>query len=192
MPKGACTASSRPSPKGLPLSAIRVGCEAGFDVGDVEDEILTSFDSVRMQRILQRWLAKPHFAKKEYLLKAAIAAFENKEPVAVIKILLTEIEGVLNDAHRDANGGKGARLNGLLAFAEASVERKAGTNTLMFPKAFSRYLREHTFASFDPSGQTGTASSRHAVGHGAASQVSYTIQRALQAILTLDQLAFYT
>ena len=49
-----------------------------------------------------------------------------------------------------------------------------------------------TFANFDPIAQTGTAASRHAVGHGAASQDSYTMSCALQAILTLDQLAFYT
>lgn len=168
-------------------------CEAGFNVGEIEDRIIAKFDSVRMQRILERWVAKSHFAAKAELLKAAITAFLNKEPVAVIKILLTEIEGVLNDAHRASHGGQGAKLKDLLSFAEASAERKAGgSNTLLFPKAFGRYLREHTFANFDPTAQTGTADSRHAVGHGAASQESYTMPRALQAILTLDQLAFYT
>ena len=167
--------------------------EAGFNVAEIEDRIIAKFDSVRIQRILERWVAKPHFATKADLLKAAITAFSNNEPVAVIKILLTEIEGVLNDAHRAAHSGQGAKLKELLAFAQASAERKAGgSNTLLFPKAFGRYLREHTFANFDPIAQTGTAGSRHAVGHGAASQESYTMPRALQAILTLDQLAFYT
>lgn len=168
-------------------------CEAGFDVGEIEDRIIAKFDDARMQHILERWIVKPHFATKADLLKAAISAFRNKEPVAVIKILLTEIEGVLNDAHRAAHGGQGAKLKDLLAFVEASAEHKAGgSNTLLFPKAFGRYLREHTFANFDPIAQTGNAGSRHAVGHGAASQDSYTMPRALQAILTLDQFAFYT
>jgi hypothetical protein len=168
-------------------------CEAGFDVGEIEDRIIAKFDNARTQHILERWIAKPHFATKADLLKAAISAFRNKEPVAVIKILLTEIEGVLNGAHRAAHGGQGAKLKDLLAFVEASAEHKAGgSNTLLFPKAFGRYLREHTFANFDPIAQTGNAGSRHAVGHGAASQDSYTMPRALQAILTLDQLAFYT
>lgn len=168
-------------------------CEAGFDVGEIEDRIIAKFDDARMQHILERWIVKPHFATKADLLKAAISAFRNKEPVAVIKILLTEIEGVLNDAHRSTHGGQGAKLKDLLAFVEASAEHKAGgSNTLLFPKAFGRYLREHTFANFDPIAQTGNAGSRHAVGHGAASQDSYTMPRALQAILTLDQLAFYT
>lgn len=168
-------------------------CEAGFDLSEIESQIIAKFDELRMQNIRERWIAKSHFAAKAGLLDAAITAFLNKQPVAVIKILLTEIEGVLNDAYRAANGGQGAKLKDLLVFAEASAERKAGaSDTLLFPKAFGRYLREHTFANFDPDAQTGTAGSRHAVGHGAAHQDSYTMSRALQAILTLDQLAFYT
>jgi hypothetical protein len=168
-------------------------CEAGFDVGEIEDRIIAKFDNARTQRILERWMAKPHFAAKKDLLKPAIAAFSEKEPVTVIKILLTEIEGVLDNAYRVANGGQVTKLKDLLTFAEASAERKAGgANTLLFPTDFGRYLREHTFASFEPIARTGTASSRHAVGHGTALQESYTMPRALQAILTLDQLAFYT
>lgn len=125
--------------------------EAGFDVGEIEDKIIAKFDDARMQHILERWVAKPHFAGKVNLFKAAMAAFRNKEPIAVIKILLTEIEGVLNDAHRAVHGGQGAKLKDLLAFAEASAERKAGgSNTLLFPEVFGQYLREHTFANFDP------------------------------------------
>ncbi len=168
-------------------------CEALFDMAEIEKKTIAKFDGERMEKILDRWLAKPHFAEKSQLMRAAIDAFNKHEPIATIKILLTEIEGVLNDAHRAANDGQGAKIKKLLEFAEASAERKAGgSNTLLFPKAFSRYLREHTFADFNPTTQTGTASSRHAVGHGAASEGSYTRTRALQTILTLDQLAFYT
>jgi len=168
-------------------------CEAGFDLAETEDQIVAKFDALRVQQIIERWVAKPHFAARADLLRAAITAFANREPIAVIKILLTEIEGVLNDAYRATHGGRSAKLKDLLAFAEASAERKAGTvSSLLFPRAFGRYLREHTFANFDPDARTGTAGSRHAVGHGAAPQESYTMPRALQAILTFDQLAFYT
>lgn len=167
--------------------------EAGFDMAEIEEKIINKFDSYRMNIILERWLGKPHFGAKTDLLKAAINSFNNHEPISVIKILLTEIEGILNDAYRTVNNGQGAKIKKLLEFAESSAERKAGgSNTLLFPTAFCRYLREHTFADFNPSTQTGVASSRHAVGHGAASQESYTVTRALQTILTLDQLAFYT
>jgi hypothetical protein len=167
--------------------------EAGFDVTDIEAVVLAKFDKARLQMILERWIAKPHYAAKEALLKAAIDAYNRHDPVAVIKILLTEIEGVLNDAHRATHGGQGAKLKELLNFAVESAKRKAGQpDTLLFPEAFAQYLAGHTFANFDPAAQTGTAGSRHAVGHGAATPESYTMPRALQAILTLDQLAFYT
>lgn len=168
-------------------------CEAGFDLVEIEDKIISKFDGARLQHVFERWTAKPHFASKSVMLREAIDAFVNKKPIAVIKIVLTEIEGVLNDAYRVTHGGQPAKLNELLAFAAASAKQRAGSeNTLLFPGAFGRYLRAHTFANFDPVLQTGTAGSRHAVGHGAAAQDSYTMAKALQAILTLDQLAFYT
>lgn len=168
-------------------------CEAGASVEEIEPTLIARFDHARLQNILSRWLTKPHFSAKSELLKEAVSAYAAGKPVTVIKILLTEIEGILNDAYRAAHGGQGAKLKELLAFAEASaVQHSGGANTLLFPMSFGQYLARHTFANFDPTAQTGTAGSRHAVGHGAAAQESYTMSRALQAILTLDQLAFYT
>lgn len=167
--------------------------EAGFEIEKLEARILANFNEERMQGLVARWAAKPHLATRQIVLQAAVDAFNRKEPVAVIKILLTEIEGVLNDAYRHASGGKGAKTKQLLQFATESAERKVGgSDTLMFPKAFAEYLAQQTFANFDPEAGTGIASSRHAVGHGAAPQETYTMVRALQVILTLDQLAFYT
>jgi hypothetical protein len=91
-----------------------------------------------------------------------------------------------------AQEGTRAKLKQLLEFARASAERKSGApDTLLFPAAFAKYLEQYTFANFDPSAGTGDAGSRHAVGHGAALAKSYTKARALQALLTLDQFAFY-
>jgi hypothetical protein len=168
-------------------------CEAGYDVSEIEDALLAKFDEARLQRIFERWIEKPHYAAKQTLLKAAIDAYNKSEPIAVIKILLTEIEGVLNEAYRAAHDGKGAKIKELLEFAVESAELKVGrSDTLLLPAAFTQYLAKHTFANFDPTVQAGAADSRHAVGHGAATPESYTMPHALQAILTLDQLAFYT
>lgn len=167
--------------------------EAGFDIAEIEPKIIAAFGIARLGHLLERWAAKPHFAARASLLKEAVEAFTAQNPASVIKIILTEIEGVLNDAHKMAHGGQGAKIRDLLAFAQASAEQRAGgPDTLFFPAAFGRYLATRTFANFDPVVGTGTAGSRHAVGHGAAAQDSYTMTRALQAILTLDQIAFYT
>lgn len=137
-------------------------------------------------------MAKPHFAGKERLLRSALKSFADSDPVPVLKIALTEIEGILGDAYRKVHG-KGAKIKELLEFAIVSAEAKAGqSDTLLFPAAFAHYLKSYTFAEFDPAALPGNASSRHAVGHGAAAAETYTLVRALQALLTLDQLAFYT
>ena len=167
--------------------------EAGIGMAESEKKIVAAFNAARIAHLLERWSAKPHFAARIVLLKEAVDAFLAQKPASTIKIILTEIEGVLNDAYKAAHDGQGAKLKKLLAFAQTSAEQRAGgPETLFFPAAFGRYLAERTFANFDPVSRAGTAGSRHAVGHGAATQESYTMPRALQAILTLDQLAFYT
>lgn len=167
-------------------------CEAGFDLEEAETNLLAKFDAQRVETMFARWMAKPHFAGKERLLRSALNNFASGDAVAVLKIILTEIEGILSDAYRKIHG-KSAKLERLLQFAVQSAEQKAGLpDTLLFPAAFAHYLKSHTFAKFDPLARSGKASSRHAVGHGQADADSYTQIRALQALLTLDQLAFYT
>lgn len=177
---------------GAEFRALASACEAGFPLDEAETQLLRSFDDARLDRIFRRWTSKPHFKAKERILKSAIAAYKAQDPVAVLKIILTEIEGILAEAHSAATG-KRAKLKSLLEFARQAAERKAGaSDTLLFPVAFATYLESYTYANFDPKAQTGAAGSRHAVVHGAANANSYTQPRALQALLTLDQLAFYT
>lgn len=137
-------------------------------------------------------MTKEHFAGKESILRSALRSYLAADPVAVLKITLTEIEGILYQAYRSQHG-KGARLKRLLAFAiEMGQQRTGAPNTLLLTEAFGKFLQSSVFAHFDPAQGTGIASSRHAVGHGAAASDTYTMTRALQALLTLDQLAFYT
>jgi hypothetical protein len=169
-----------------------LACEAGFELDDVEREVIASFDHARLDQMFARWTAKPHFKPKEAILKSAIDAFKRDDPVAVLKIALTEIEGILSEAHFRMTGAR-AKLPMLLKFAVDSAEQKVGgSDTLLFPAAFAKYLQAHTFANFDPVSASGTAGSRHAVGHGAAAAETYTRTKALQALLILDQFALYT
>lgn len=164
---------------------------AQLPIERIEADLVAKFDAARIERIFDRWMRKPHFSEKEKILRSALNSFKAGDPVATIKIALTEIEGILRSAYRSTNG-ESAKLPKLLEFAVSSAERKAGSgSTLLFATAFLRYLRDYTFANFDPMSEV-VSSSRHAVGHGAASAESYTQVAALQAILTLDQIAFYT
>ncbi|MFJ5487098.1 hypothetical protein ACIKTA_05430 [Hansschlegelia beijingensis] len=70
-----------------------------FDLAEAEAEILDGFDRVRLERMFDRWMSRPHFAGKEKILRAALEHFLANEPIGAIKIALTEIEGVLQDAY---------------------------------------------------------------------------------------------
>lgn len=167
-------------------------CRAEFPLVDPEQKTLAAFNKERLENLFRRWMARPHFAAKEALLRSAIDAFNRGDAVATIKIVLTEVEGVMAEAYRTVHG-QSAKTKELLRFVIAAAEQRAGQpNSLMLPAAFARYLDTYTFANFDPVAQNGTAGSRHAVGHGAAATDTYTMTRALQAILTLDQIAFFT
>lgn len=164
---------------------------AEFELVELEKRVLASFDDERVEKIFNRWMVKPAFKGKERILRPAFDAFKRGEPVVVLKTLLTEIEGVLQSAHRGKYGKSAESLKALFKFAATSAEERAGTgDSLLFPASFIEYLKAHTFNHFDPDA-VGDTASRHAVGHGAAEADSYTQIRALQALLTLDQFSFY-
>lgn len=173
------------------FKSLASAAKEGFDLAPAEVELLARFDKERLETMFTRWMTQPHFTSKEALLRSAINTYLTNEPAAVIKIVLTEIEGILAAAYRTAHG-KSAKTNELIRFALETAAQQAGsTDTLLLPAVFGQYLANYTFANFDPLGPPGTAGSRHAVGHGAADTATYTQVRALQALLTLDQLSFY-
>ena len=166
--------------------------EAGFPLDNAEQALLDSFDEARLERMFNRWMQRPHLKAKETILRPAINAFKARDAVSVIKNVLSEMEGVMSDAYFHVKGERTHRVNKLLEFTIALAEQRAGgKDTLFFPVEFGKYLKDYTYAGFNP-GDMGRAGSRHAVSHGAVASDQYTITRALQALLTLDQLAFYT
>jgi hypothetical protein len=166
-------------------------CQSGFELDDEEKTLVEKFDEARLDRMFERWMQRPHLKSRELILRSAVNAFRTRDPVSVIKNVLTEIEGVLADAYFRAHGEHTRKLKKLLDFAVNLAAEKAGKDTLYFPTEFAVYLRDYAFADFER-GRSGGAASRHAVGHGALTANQYTMPRALQALLTLDQFAFYT
>lgn len=166
-------------------------CQSGFKLDDEEKVLVGKFDASRLDRMFERWMQRPHLKSREIILQSAINAYKTRDPVSVIKNVLTEIEGVLADAYFRAHGEHTRKLKKLLDFAVELAAERAGKDTLYFPTEFATYLRDYAFADFER-GRDGGVVSRHAVGHGALTADQYTMPRALQALLTLDQFAFYT
>ena len=78
-------------------------------------------------------------------------------------------------------------IDRLIEVGERGVE---DDRSLLLPQYFSSYLVENIFKEFDPT--TGEVDlSRHTALHGVALGEDYKPERALQALLTLDQIYFY-
>ena len=166
-------------------------CQSGFELDDAEKLLVDKFDEARLERMFERWMQRPHLKSRETIFRSAVRAFKKRDAVAVLKTVLTEIEGVLADAYFQKEGTHTRKTKNTLDFAVKLAEERAGKDTLYFPTEFAVYLRNYAFADFER-GQSDGAASRHAVGHGALPADQYTMPRALQALLTLDQFAFYT
>lgn len=164
---------------------------AGFNISGEETALLQKFDKQRIDAMAERWWKRPSLKDRREILEPALEAFKRNDPVACLKIILTEMEGVLQDAHI-AEVGSGAKIKDLLKFAaERGLKKTGDESSLLFPNQFLRYLSQYTYADFDPKNPPIYAVSRHTAGHGRAAAAAYTQMRALQAILTLDQLSFY-
>ncbi len=173
------------------IRALLSMIEADFPLHEGEQSLISAFDDVRLERMFSRWMERAHLKERETILRPAINAFKNCEPVTVIKIVLSEIEGVMSDAYYRVHGERPYRSNKLPDFMIEQAEHRAGgKDTLFFPVEFGKYLKDYTYADFKHH-DIGTAGSRHAVSHGRVPGEQYTMARALQALLTLDQLAFY-
>jgi len=166
--------------------------ESNLPLEYAEANLLAKFDNDRVDRMFARWMQQPHFKEKELIFRPAIERFKARDPVSVIKNVLSEIEGVMAEAYYRGTGEHTSRVPKLLEYMVKLADERAGTSdTLLFPSKFAEYLRDYTYAGF-ARGTPSTAMSRNSVGHGAASSDQYTMVRALQALLTIDQLAFYS
>ncbi len=162
-----------------------------FEIESRENILVNSFGSDRIDLMAERWWNNPIIAKHQTVLQAGLNTFKNGDYISCIKNLMTEIEGVLVDLHL-AEKGSSAKTEQLLRHAVDKGVKKSGDEASLFlPNDFLQYLIKVVYANFDPIAPQKTGVSRHTVGHGRASGEAYTSARALQVILTLDQLAFY-
>ena len=157
--------------------------------------LLDKFDELRLMEMTDKWWENLLFQEKRELLQAGIDAFlrgARSDYINCIKNLYTEIEGIMRLLYfQDTGQSNRIRQNEFINHLIAVGEDTAGDdNSLLLPQQFLRYLTESVFASFNV--ETGTVDlSRHSAAHGVATGEDYTAERALQAILTLNQIYFY-
>ena len=133
------------------------------------------------------------FREKRKILEDGIDAYlaaTEAGYITCLKTLYSEIEGIVRIRYME-EAKRSPSFKELADFVREKANNKFGARgSLGFPDVFYRYLNETVFQSFDlATGQIDL--SRHSVSHGVAGPTKYTRDRAIQAILTLDQMYFY-
>lgn len=173
---------------GKEFKDLHDACAAGFPLDEAEANIADKFTSERLDRMFDRWMSKPHMKEKEIILRSGLNAYKHGDWVACLKVVLTEIEGIIADAYLRETGQRTRKIETLLDFTvDVAAKMAGGRDTLFFPVEFADYLKNYTYADSERQNV-----GRNAVGHGRAKAEHYTQTRALQALLTLDQFAFYS
>ncbi len=158
-------------------------------------EIVNNFDENRIEHIVSKWWDNDIFSNKRVILESGIQSYlSNVEKgfIASIKILLTEIEGIIRLYYfKETRKGKDVRIADLINHVFDKGKIKTGSEaSLFFPRDFLHYLKNIIFPQFDL--ETGNiALSRHTSSHGVAKAEDYSKIKAVQMILILDQLYFY-
>jgi len=137
--------------------------------------------------MLARWELLDVINEKSVLIKTGIDQYLNHTVdgyVSSIKILITELEGIIRAKY--ASQYPNLSFSQILNQLETdSVTKVGGPDSLVLPLVFIRYLRTSIYSSFS---HDVVPNSRHAYAHGVARIDQYNWTRALQVILSLDQL----
>ncbi len=169
--------------------------KTSFDRTNRIKAITAEFDEKRINDITKRWWDNPLYRARKKLINAGTVAYLQDDPqgfISCIKNLNPEIEGVLRGVYIADNGpAKKLNTNQLINHIIEKASSSSSQDSLLLPTAFLVYLRDVVFASFDIT-KGNIEISRNSSSHGVADAKKYTKNRALQAILVLDQLYFYT
>jgi hypothetical protein len=159
----------------------------------LHSDFLKMFDATRISMIAERWWQSRIFADKRSILQAGFDAYlTNSESgnINCIKTLQSEIDGVIRlEYFREKQ--KRPSFTDLVTYVREKANAKFRTaDALGFPELFYRYLDEIVFRDFRL--EDGHVElSRHSSLHGVVSGDQYTREKALQSILTMDQLCWY-
>jgi hypothetical protein len=164
-----------------------------YEIDKFGELISETFNKNRIEKMTSYWWNNRIFSQKKDLIEAGISAYmENsvRGNISCIKILLSEIEGILHFSYLGENGKRGKTEDLKTYLTEKATRKFSNTDSLGFPTLFHDYLNRVIFKDFDLT--TGHLSlSRHTANHGVADAQEYTRMRSLQCLLTLDQIYFY-
>ncbi|NQU83466.1 MAG: hypothetical protein HQ536_02030 [Parcubacteria group bacterium] len=167
-----------------------------FDFENKIKHFVNEFNDERIKKLTNKWWKNEIFNNKKALIEAGINAYlQNTSEgfVNCIKNLCTEMEGILRELYLTETGkGNNVNSNELINYIIEKAKNKTGSGySLLLPIPFLKYLQNAVFSNFNiESGNVDM--SRNTSSHGVAKPEQYTKDRALQLILILDQIYFYS
>lgn len=152
---------------------------------------LNSFDEKRIMSFVNNWWRNPIFKEKQQIVESGIKSYLQSNYIGSIKTLYSEIEGIIRIGYTRELKKTKISFTDLKQYVHQKAKEKfVSLDSLGFPDVFFRYIDEVIFKDFNL--QTGDVDlSRHSTLHGVANAKDYTKEKALQAILTLDQMYHY-
>ena len=149
--------------------------------------IVQTFNHERFEDILEDWHKIDIFPYET--LKKGVAHYLNGDPFSSIRVLIPDIEGIVRSTLPDKfEYLKQSEIPQKIA-DHSITDDSHNREDLLFINAFRSYLEKIWFVSFSSPNPSYNIS-RHTVSHGNAQYREYTLEKALQLILTIDQLSF--
>ena len=156
------------------------------------ESIINKYDDAKINEISNQWWSNNIFIEKKEIIQAGLESYlENttKGNINAIKTLSTEIEGIIYNALNLDVEFKGIK-NFKNYIKEKGLKKFFSSESMFFPENFYEYLTNNIFCNFEKSKPIITPG-RHAFAHGAAKKEMYSRERALQIIMTIDQIYYY-
>ena len=152
-------------------------------------QIINAFDNHRLNEMLSDWSEVEVLPHKQ--LETGLKHYQNQDPFSSIHVLIPYIEGIVRKTLN----------NGLESIDQPTIREKISEdlkgilhttedNTL-YIKAFKSYLKHIWHSSFSNSyNELLSPINRNTVSHGINMYEEFTMEKALQLILTIDQLSY--
>lgn len=154
--------------------------------------ILIKYDEKMLNEMCDNWWKTEIFMRKREILKAGIEAYlqkTNSGYITSIKTLSTEIEDIIKTSIEKNNDLKMNKKKFKEYIKERGLNKFKTKTSMFFPEMFYEYLSNNVFRHFNDDELI--PDSRHAFAHGKANENQYTQERALQMILTIDQINYF-
>ncbi len=149
--------------------------------------ILNAFDNKKINELISDWKQTEIMPCKQ--LEIGLEHYQNQDPFSSMHVLAPYIEGIVRyTLNKKTKSMKQPEISEKIS-KDLEKQLHATDNDSLYVKGFKAYLENTWFTPFSNNETTSTIS-RNIVSHGISQYEECTMEKALQLILTIDQLYY--